>query len=104
MKKDMEKLKIGSPVFAYLGGSGVSKGERGFVGWGWVINEAVPIREFKVEGGKLLSECESVYSENNGRNYKEQYTESFDSELCDYAVGINWMEVLSEKDTVTEKN
>ncbi len=98
--KAMEKLKIGSPVFAYLGGSGVSKGERGFVGWGWVINEAVPIREFKVEGGKLLSECESVYSENNGRNYKERYTESFDSELCDYAVGIKWVKVLSEEDTV----
>ncbi len=98
--KAMEKLKIGSPVFAYLGGSGVSKGERGFVAWGWVINEAVPIREFKVEGGKLLSECESVYSENKGRNYKEQYTESFDSELCDYAVGIKWVKVLSEEDTV----
>ena len=98
--KAMEKLKIGSPVFAYLGGSGVSKGERGFVGWGWVINEAVPIREFKVKDGKLLSECESVYSENNGRNYKEQYTESFDSELCDYAVGIKWVKVLSEEDTV----
>ncbi len=96
----LEQLKKGSPVFAYLGGNGVSNSKKGFVAWGWVINEAVPIREFKVEGGKLLSECESVYSENKGRNYKEKYAESFDSELCDYAVGIKWVKVLSEEDTV----
>ncbi len=95
----LEQLKKGSPVFAFLGGDGV-KGEKGFIAWGWVRSEAVPIKEFRVNDGRLLSECASVHSENHGRNYKEQYTESFDSKLCDYAVGIDWVKTRSEGDVV----
>jgi hypothetical protein len=87
--RPLKHLKIGDKLFAYMKGIG-------YVGYGEVTKEAVPIAEFIVEkDGKPLVE-HSLRAQNA--------TENQDSiEKCEWCVGVRWLKIFSRKEAKTFK-
>lgn len=87
--RPLKNLKIGDKLFAYLKGIG-------YVGYGKVSKEAVPIGEFIVEGdGKPLLE-HSLCAQNAAEN-------SNSPERSEWAVGVRWLKVFSREEAKTFK-
>ena len=77
--KQLDRLKIGDKIFAYIKGCG-------YVGYGQVLSEAVPMRDYFVESeGKHLQEMNLTAP--------EAKTRIDDDENCDYVVGVQWLRV-----------
>jgi len=87
--RPLKHLKIGDKFFAYMKGNG-------YVGYGEVTKEAVPIGEFIVEeDGKPLLE-HSLRAQNAAENQESP-------EKCEWAVGVNWHKVFPREEPKTFK-
>jgi TIR domain len=73
----MKKLEIGSTVYAYIGGSG-------YVGFGSVIEKAVPIKEFSVGSQSVPLLEMDLKSDGLDRN-------SDNTELSEWVVRMKWI-------------
>lgn len=76
----LRKLKVGDYIFAYLKG-------RGYVGYGQVTSEAIPVPDFEVKSfGKKLLELPLKQP-----NIKDN---ADNPDLSEYIVGINWIKTF----------
>lgn len=82
----LKRLEASDKIFAYLKG-------KGYVGYGQVTSEAVPIRDFIVEGeSKPLLEL--PLNANAGDN-------SGDPELSEWAIAVRWIKAFQRTDAKT---
>lgn len=85
--RPLKHLHIGDKFFAYMRGMG-------YVGYGEVTKEAVPIKDFIVDtDGKPLLE-HHLRSQNAAENQDSL-------EKCEWAVGVNWLKVFSREEAKT---
>ena len=87
--RPLKHLKVGDKFFAYMKGTG-------YVGFGEVTREAVPIGEFLVESdSKPLLEHDLR---------APQASDNVDSpEKCEWAVGVKWLKVLGREQAKSYK-
>ena len=83
--RPLYRLKPGDRVYAYLKG-------QGYVGYGEVVQTAMPIREFTV-GGKPLLEMK-LRVPNAARDVDND-------DLCEHAVGIKWLKTVPSSEAKT---
>lgn len=80
----LKKLKIGDKVFAYMK-------QNGYVGYGIVNKEAVPVRDFYVDGeGKNLLELPL--------NQMGIADNKDDDDLSEWLVGVNWIKTFKRNE------
>lgn len=85
--KQIERLSPGDLIFAYLAGAG-------YVGFGRVLREAVPIQDFVVEAtGKKLLDMPLVATD--AGLHKD------DPEMCEYAVAVEWLRTYPRDEAKT---
>lgn len=85
--KPLKKLTPGSKIFAYMKG-------RGYVGFGEVTAEAIPIKDYEPDGhGKPLLELD-LQAPSPADNVK-------DLEMCDWVVPVNWIKTFSRDEAKT---
>lgn len=87
--RPLRHLKVGDKIFAYIS-------KRGYVGYGEVTQEAVPITDFVVqESGKaaLSLPLKAPHADEN-----KEYPE-----LCEWAVGIKWLRTFQREEAKTFK-
>lgn len=84
----LKRLDVGDKIFAYMAG-------RGYVGYGAVTEEAMMIKDFVVEGGKLLLEMPL-----EAPNPDEH---SDDPELSEWVVGVEWIKSFPREEAKTFK-
>jgi hypothetical protein len=85
--KQLRRLHVGNAVFAYLK-------EHGYVGFGEVVSEAIPIRHFFIPG--TLTRLSEVPLEN-----AKVLHELDDPKRCEWAVGIRWMATRDPENAAT---
>ncbi len=84
----LKKLRVGNRVFAYLKG-------HGYVGYGIVKQEAIPIKDFRVEKeGKLLLDLPLK---------SDAWDNKDNPELCEWAVAIDWIKAFPRTQAKTFK-
>jgi len=86
--RPLKKLKKGNRLYAYMKG-------HGYVGYGEVTNEAVMIRDFKVNGKKILEN--PLKAPNASENCD-------DPDLSEWVVGIKWFKTFHREQAKTFKN
>ena len=95
----LKKLQPKEMVFAHLT---INETHKGYIAYGKVIEEAVPIRDFMVNGIPLL-ECIT----DDGSPYKDKYPTAQetadDIKDCDWILKVNWIKVLSD-DNIMNSN
>lgn len=87
--RPLRNLKVGDRIFAYMKGLG-------YVGYGEVVKEAVPIADFTVEdtGSRLLdASLEAPHANEN----------SDSQTLSEWAVGVKWLRVFPREEAKTFK-
>lgn len=80
--RPLRKLREGDQVFAYMKGLG-------YVGYGVIASETVPIRKFSVGDRSLLNV--KLEAENPGKN-------SDDPALSEWVVGVDWIKTVDRDD------
>lgn len=81
--RPLSKLKEGAEIFAYMKGIG-------YVGYGKVLNESVPIKEFKDnKTGKFILKSDVKATKINS------YCDDLDK--SEYAVKVNWIKTFSRE-------
>jgi hypothetical protein len=84
--RSLQKLQPDDKIFAYIAG-------KGYVGYGEVLAEAVPITEFIVEAdGKSLLEHVTAPLAHRHKD---------DLEMCEWAVRVNWIKAFSREEAKT---
>ena len=85
--KPLRKLKVDDPVFAYLKG-------QGYVGFGRVTHEAQMIRDFEVNGKRLLeADLEAPHADEN----------MDDPRKSEWVVGVEWQRTFPPEEAQTFK-
>lgn len=80
----MRKLEVGHTLYAYLGGSG-------YVGFGQIVEEAVPIKSFTVEPGNTPLLSMDLKAKGLDRNVDNP-------ELCEWVARIKWLKTYKRGD------
>jgi hypothetical protein len=94
----MQKLTVGARVWAAIPSSRSNGGAHGYVGVGWVTEDAVRVTEFVVDvKGTRMNILEAPLEAKN------MSWEADDPERCEYLVGIEWIEVRPREDAFWEK-
>ncbi len=80
----MRKLEVGHTLYAYIGRSG-------YVGFGEIIEEAVPIKSFTVEPGSIPLLSKELKAKGLNRNVENP-------ELCEWAARVKWLKTYKRDD------
>jgi hypothetical protein len=85
-QKDVKALSVGDPVYAYVSA-------KGYVGFGKVIEAAVPIKNFTIGAGKKSLLSSSILPE----DLRKQLESASDApDYSDYVVRIAWHKTYSK--------